>query len=328
MLSRVADSLYWMAKNIERAENNSRIISTRLINVLEADDSEVIANRDWGEIIDICSSFDDYVATDYTQNPDTVIQYLAFQLENPNALLKSIEVARENAKSTREIIPSELFETLNDCYWASKQVDDKQWNYKDVDQLLKQIIQTSFTTQGIIESSLTRDDSYAFIQIGKWLERAEKTSRILTMMCEKMMEDHVQPTEKFYYECLRILQFVNGHEAFLKKYPPSIKSADVLEFLIVDNSFPRSILYCIEHVQDEISTMEDGQVSIYSEALFTILEKATDDLASISTHDATMLELFDFLQKFQGHCNQIGEIFSKTYYLVDPSLSESYQNQS
>ncbi|WP_238378789.1 alpha-E domain-containing protein [Halalkalibacillus sediminis] len=328
MLSRVADSLYWMAKNIERAENNSRILSTRLIDMLEADDTKALAYKDWEEIIDICSSYEDYVLNNEKLEPSSIVQYLTFDQNNMNSLQQILRIARDNAKSTREIIPTELWEHLNDCYWNSKDVDSTDWTLKDVDNLLKQLIQSSFTTQGIIESSLLRGDSYTFLQIGKCLERAEKTSRILTMMCEKLKEDAIDQDETFYYHSLRTLHFVNGHQAFLKKYPPSIKGEDVLTFLISDHTFPRSIVYCIEHVQQAISEMEGGQVSLYSESLFRILDEVKADLEELRIQGSSMDEMIDFLNNFKQHCNQIGDIFSRTYYLVDPKVNGAYQKQT
>ncbi|WP_236634883.1 alpha-E domain-containing protein [Alteribacter lacisalsi] len=319
MLSRVADSLYWMARNIERAENNSRVLSARLINMLEASDSDAIAERDWEEVIEICSSFADYEKEYSTFHPDTIVQYLAFQENNLNSLSNCISNARYNAKSTREIIPHELWECLNECYWNSIDVDRQYWNLKEVDQLLRQIKLASFTSQGVIESSMMRDETYAFIQIGKWLERAEKTARILNVMCEKSMrEAENDNADHHYYYWLAALQFVNGHDAYLKKNPPAITARSVLQFLISDPTFPRSISYCVNHVWDTVKEIEGGKVSHYSEELFDALERVKIEFDDVIINDLKMEELGEFLDQFQNYCNEIGAIFSKTYYLVEP----------
>ncbi|WP_249414105.1 alpha-E domain-containing protein [Alteribacter keqinensis] len=321
MLSRVADSLYWMARNIERAENNSRVLSARLINMLEASDTDAVAERDWEEVIEICASFSDYKQEYSTFNPDTIVQYLAFQEQNPNSLANCIGYARDNAKSAREIIPHELWECLNECYWNSIDVDRQYWNLKEVDHLLREIKLMSFTTQGVIESSMTRDETYTFIQIGKWLERAEKTARILNVMCEKARKEAENPEAHHYYYWLAALQFVNGHDAYLKKYPPTISAKDVLAFLITDGTFPRSIQYCVNHVWDAVKDMEGGKVSHYSEELFDAIERVKIEFDEMKIKDLQMHELGEFLDQFQDHCNNIGRIFSKTYYLIEPADS-------
>lgn len=108
MLSRVADSLYWMARNIERAENNSRVLSVQLIHMLEASDQEVM-DRDWGEVLDICAAKLDYMDRYERIDRETIIQYLTISPINSNSLMNSMNYARENARATRDIIPDDLW---------------------------------------------------------------------------------------------------------------------------------------------------------------------------------------------------------------------------
>ncbi|MFB5663860.1 alpha-E domain-containing protein [Alteribacillus sp. HJP-4] len=319
MLSRVADSLYWMGRNIERAENNARVVSIRLINMLEVSDGEMYSDRDWEEVIEICSSLTEYHLLYHTLDTDSIIQYLSFSDHNLNSISNCVTYARENAKSSRETLPEELWESLNECYWLVKDLNRIDWSIREVHSFLYHIKQLSFTSQGIIESCMPRDVPHAFIQIGKWLERAEKTARILNVISEKTFLIDDKKTADNYYYWLAALQFVNGFDAYLKQYPPVMTAPQVLQFLIGEKVFPRSIRYCIDHVMAAVRDIEDGKVSHYSEELFDAMNRLDQEFQSIDFQKVSQEELKSFLDRFQNHCNEIGSIFSRTYYLLDPA---------
>ncbi|MFC7319457.1 alpha-E domain-containing protein [Halobacillus campisalis] len=315
MLSRVADSLYWMARNIERSENNARIMSTQLIHMLEASDQQVM-DRDWEEILDICASKEDYYERYARMDRETVIQYITLSPMNYNSLQNSMIYARENAKATRDSIPDELWQLINRFYLDEKTQQDQAMTTQSTQAYLKDIIQMSMTAQGIIESTMTRGIPYAFIKIGKWIERAEKTARILNVVCEKTLRDS-SDTENYYY-WLTALQIVNGYDSYIKEHPPTMDPKDVLTFLIENEQFPRSIQYCVDHIMRATHKLESGKISHYSEDLFELLTGIQNEIRQTDISEMTMEELMEFLDHFQNSCYQVSRTFSETYYLVEP----------
>lgn len=316
MLSRVADSLYWMARNIERAENNSRVLSVQLIHMLEASDQE-IADRDWGEVLEVCASQADYYQMYDRIDRETIIQYLTISPLNVNSLMNGMNYARENAKATRDIIPDELWEVLNEFHLSQKDWQELPNTRQHTQEYLKKVTMTSMTAQGVIESTMSRGIPYTFIKVGKWLERAEKTARVLNVICEKNRKASFHSTDNYYY-WLTALQFLNGYDAYIKEYPPTMESKHVLSFLIKESSFPRSIRYCMEHVQDAIQNLEKGKVSHYSEDLFQMLEMVQDEISQTHIEEMNMEELMVFLDHFQDRCHTVSRMFSQTYYLIEP----------
>ncbi|MCP3031055.1 alpha-E domain-containing protein [Halobacillus sp. A1] len=315
MLSRVADSLYWMARNIERSENNARILSTQLIHMLEASDQQVM-DRDWEEILDICASKEEYYERYARMDRETVIQYITLSPMNYNSLQNSMIYARENAKATRDSIPDELWQLINRFYLDEKTQQDQAMTTQSTQAYLKDIIQMSMTAQGIIESTMTRGIPYAFIKIGKWIERAEKTARILNVVCEKTLRDS-SDTENYYY-WLTALQIVNGYDSYIKEHPPTMDPKDVLTFLIENEQFPRSIQYCVDHIMRATHKLESGKISHYSEDLFELLTGIQNEIRQTDISEMTMEELMEFLDHFQNSCHQVSRTFSETYYLVEP----------
>ncbi|UOQ45250.1 alpha-E domain-containing protein [Halobacillus salinarum] len=316
MLSRVADSLYWMSRNIERAENNARALSVQLVHMLEASDQQVL-DRDWEEILEVCASVHDYYAHYDRLDRDTLINYLTINPINVNSLANCMKYARENAKSTRDNIPDELWQVLNKFHLEQKGWEEHSFTIQHTQGYIKHMINTSMTAQGIIESSMTRGNSYTFIKVAKWLERAEKTARILNVVCEKNKKQAVENSNSYYY-WLTGLQLVNGYDAYIKEHPPTMHPAQVLSFLIDEPKFPRSIRYCMNHVLSAVNKLEKGKVSDYSEDLFQILSTVEEELNETNIEEMNMEELMRFLDHFQDRCHTVSRIFTETYYLVEP----------
>jgi uncharacterized alpha-E superfamily protein/transglutaminase-like putative cysteine protease len=323
MLSRVADSLYWMGRNIERAENNARILSVQLIQMLESSEEEILANHDWEIIFEICASkasfepFNQHQES-YGDAGDAIIQYLSFAEDNPNSIANCVRLARENARFTRNHLPNDFWEIWNGFYLYTQQARSTHGSKKDIQQFLQQMKMTSLTAQGDIESSMSRGAAYRFIKIGKWLERAEKTARILNVICNiNGRNENGHPDENYYY-WRSALQLVNGYEAYLKQFPPLMDSKTVLSFLVADDTFPRSIRYCMNHVRDAIRELENGKVTQFSWEMYASLDALMDEFDEVKIKELNSDELSIFLDQFQNSCNEIGRIFAKTYYLIEP----------
>ncbi|WP_181347693.1 alpha-E domain-containing protein [Thalassobacillus sp. CUG 92003] len=316
MLSRVADSLYWMARNIERAETNARVLSVQLIHMLEVSEQHV-SNRDWEEIIEISASLSDYYSGHDGIEREEVIHYLTQDRQNFNSISNCMIYARENAKATRDMIPDGLWEVLNQ-YYLEHTGESRFSSYQQAQHALQLTMQTSTTAQGIVESSMTRGVPYAFLKIGKWLERAEKTARILNVLCEKTLKEKQAANVSNYYYWLTALQQVNGYNAYIKEYPPTMKPEHVLSFIIDNRGFPRSIRYCIDHVMEAIHHLEDGKISHYSQQLFHTLATVQEEFTAAHIDDMSTEELMAFLDRFQNRCQEMSRLFSETYYLIDP----------
>ncbi|MDG5472795.1 alpha-E domain-containing protein [Jeotgalibacillus sp. ET6] len=319
MLSRVADSLYWMSRNIERAENNARVLGVQLIQMLEASSEESLTNYDWETVIEVCGSLEEYNHLYEKLTINNIIDYLAFSESNQSSVLNCVKFARENARITRDIIPGDLFEVWNDLFLESTNMYIPEGSLKEVHGFLKRVKLASLTSQGVIESSMSRGVPYRFIKIAKWLERGEKTARILNVLSEKSNDDRERADGTNYYYWRSALQLLNGYDEYLKKYPPRMNEKDVLTFLISDYAFPRSIQYCMDHVREAIIALEGGKVSHYSWRMYAALDRLMaefdeDKIRSLSVH-----EFSSFLDDFQDRCNDISQVFSQTYYLIEPA---------
>lgn len=178
MLSRVADALYWMARYSERTENNAHIVQIQLLNMLEQSGKDYEYIDHWECVLDICASKEEYASYNGQIRVNSLIDYLLFSETNSNALLTTLYGIRENARISRDSIPIELWELQNAFYlYLQQEISEREKPFPliSLNYFLHNVRKTSMTVTGLIEGSMDRDLPFYLIQIGKWLERAEKT---------------------------------------------------------------------------------------------------------------------------------------------------------
>lgn len=328
MLSRVADSLYWMARNIERSELNARILDVHLTQMVETSSEDLLDGKHWKILFESCSTKEEL--EELKNNPEAhdeeYLRFLAFDSENENSIFSCIRVARENARISRDHLPNELFEIWNDLYLFTHHAEQEQFSIHKLRAFLRNVKVTALTAQGIIESGMSRSVAYRMIKIGKWLERAEKTARILNVVCEQTRETQLLYKGDDYYAWLSALRMLNGYEAYLKVNRPKMDPKTILTFLIADESFPRSIHYNMNHVRAAVDILENAKIAHYSSELYYALESLKNDFDEISIQELNSDDMLAFLNSFQNKCNEVGQIFSRTYYLVEP-VSKQEQTQ-
>ena len=174
MLCRVADSLYWIFRYIERAENLARFLEVGWSMTLDSTRSDI---SEWTSLVDACADRQLFERLHPTSSPDAVIQFITRQKDNPNTIRNCVAMARENARQIRETLPAELFEELNSLYLLLQE-DPGFWQQQLPNQLY-QIRRCCQTLYGIQDCTMQRDQSWLFAKLGKLIERSDKTARLL-----------------------------------------------------------------------------------------------------------------------------------------------------
>lgn len=303
MLRRVADSLYWMSRNIERAENNARVLGVQLIKELEGSEEEITTNHNWNTILEICASVSEFQHLYENRLPtgEAVIEYITFSEHNPNSIYNCAKIARENARMTRDHVPNDLWVSVNEFYLYLNETTQLQWNSKHIHSYLQQVKMASLTTQGIIESLMPQDVCYHIINVGKWLERAENTIRIVNAACE-ITNRIIKGNKIEHFHCGHsALQLVNGHNAYLKQARPKVDSRQVLPFLISDPTFPRSIRYCLNKVNRGIQQLENEGAFVYSRQLKVVMNDLLERCNKLKVENMNLMDhKSDFFELIEG----------------------------
>ncbi len=242
MLSRVANSIYWMNRYLERADNVARFIS---VNVhLTLDLGMAGDEAQWQPLVVTSGDEADYAKRYGKANEKNVIRFLTFDEKNPNSILSCINSARENARTVREVIPGDLWERLNELYHLVQRQRAKQ-RVSDLQEFYKHIRMQNHLFCGLLEDAMSREEGWHFARMGRLIERADKTARLLDVKYFLLL-----PSPEYVdspYDAVQwgaVLKSANAFEMYRKQFH-RIRFRDVAQFLIFETMFPRSMAHCI-----------------------------------------------------------------------------------
>ena len=304
MLSRVADSIYWMTRYIERAENIARFIN---VNRHLSLDMAGTNGSHWQPLIMASGDqelFREKYGHDYSQ--ENVIRFLALDREYANSIISCMGAARENARSVREIISSQMWEQVNRFYLDLKDAARTGLTAEDPHKFFKIIIMRGHMFAGLLYTTMSHGEAFRFALLGQLLERADKTSRILDVkyfMLLPKLEDVNSPYDVIQWAS--VLKSTSGLETYRKQFH-RIVPKQVCNFLIFDTEFPRSIRHCLKTAAlslHRISGTLPGSVSNPAEKS---LGRLCADLDYSDIEDVIMAGMHEYLDDLQVKINQVG----------------------
>ncbi len=245
MLSRVANSIYWLARYIERAENVARSIDVNLQLQLDLPGEE----RPWEPVIQTAGNADAFFKTYSHVNLENALTFLTFDKENPSSIISCVDAARENARCVREIISSELWIAINKFYLKLSDPEVQRQMLLNPHEFYSSVKEFSQLTVGIIQGTMNHDLAWNFARLGTMLERADQTSRILDVKYYILLPDVsmiglVLDTVQW----TAVLKSVSAFEMFRKRYSNATPH-NVADFLLLSSEFPRSLRYCLEQAE-------------------------------------------------------------------------------
>lgn len=316
MLSRVANSLFWMWRYIERAENIARIVDVNLQLLLDYRnlDEERLA-RHWLPIVQTTGEEKQFFKLHKKATGQAVTEFLVFQTDNPNSIVSSINQARENARMVRDQITIEFWEELNRLYWFLKTPQARQVWKDSPTEFFNQIKNSTLQLIGQSYATLIRNEGWWFAQTGKFLERADKTSRILDVRYDLLPERGVPGaiTQSDALAWSAVLRSCTGWDAYKSIYGAEVHPKLVAEFLLFNEDFPRSARFCVSKMNDalrRVSGVAEGRFSNNAEKLAgrLVAELQFTTIDEIFDHG-----LHHYLDEFQARLNDIGVALFDAY---------------
>ncbi len=317
MLSRVANSIYWMNRYIERVENYARFMSVNIN--LSYDVPGLFANQ-WDSIL---TSTGDYGAFHvyYDQaDKDKIIDFMTFDSRNLNSMFRSLGEARENARTIRETLPKEVWEHLNSFYLDFKSFADKPNrdidNHNDFYENIKKGCQLFF---GMMDATFTRNEGYQFASVGKFLERADKTSRFLDIPYFQFdaAAEVKTPTPQELLIWSAVLKSVSALNMYRQQYK-TLRPQFIIELLIKDRDFPRAICYCIKKAEYALYRISGSRPQdSYANQAEKEVSKLKHEIDFTETSDILQQGIHKYLDAFQSKNNNIGLEIFKTYFELE-----------
>ena len=313
MLSRVADSLYWMSRYMERAENDARILDVNLQLLLDLG-GEANAMQHWAPVIASLEETNTFDSLYETADEASVTEFLTLQRENPSSIISCLTRARENARTTREQISSEMWEEINRLYLFVQSDSASRMLLTSPHEFFKCIITGSHLFQGVTDSTMTHGEGWDFIRIGTLIERADCTSRILDMKYHILLpsgEDVGGNVDTIQW--MGVLKSCSGLEAYCKLYVSQVAPWKVAEFLITHQEFPRSIRYCVDSLDQALHSISGVDESRYANEAERLSGRLRSDVAFVTIGEIFEFGLHEYLTQIQERLVEISNAMYATY---------------
>lgn len=306
MLSRVADSLYWMSRYVERAENVARIFDVNLQLMLDLPSKQAAQlQKNWGPIL-ACLGDEKAFAKRYKKpDIDQVADFLVFDRANPDSIAGSLCAARENARTVREEITEEMWEQLNRAYlWITSKGARQSFDRSHYE-FFQRVQKTLQLFQGITDTVMQRGEGWEFIQIGKYLERADKTSRMLDEEFH-LLGPTARGSADGLVQWLTVLRCCNARQTYQQLYESVVHRDKVVQLLLLDDSFPRSIRFCVYHVDQALRRMSGIRPGHFSNLAERLSGQLFAEMCFSTVEDYQAVGLHAAMDTLQLKLNNIG----------------------
>ncbi|MEP6809411.1 MAG: alpha-E domain-containing protein [Chthoniobacterales bacterium] len=315
MLSRVADSLFWMSRYIERAENNARIADVNLQLLLDlANQLEFDPQQQWLPIISSLEENELFASLYAHPNERAAIDFVSLQKKNPNSIYSCLAEARENARTTREQISSEMWEQVNRLYLFVKSDAARKLLRSSPYQFFQRIIAGSHLFQGITHATNTHGEGFHFMRIGRLIERADCTSRLLDVKYHILL-----PTGERVggnvdtIQWMSVLKSCSALEAYRKAYVDQVAPWKVAEFLITHSGFPRSIRFCVDFLDEALHCISGSDEARYANEAERLSGRLRSDLDYVNIGEIFKIGLHEYLTSIQKRLVEINKATYDTY---------------
>lgn len=330
MLCRVADSLFWMSRYIERAENTVRLVDVTHQTLLESEHSnENIGYTHWEPILQTLGEKDAYDEIYKKRSSFNVTEFLTFSPKNFSSVFSCISAARENARTIRDQISTEMWETINRLYLFIKRADAEKVCSKFDFGFFARIKEDSHLFRGILESTFPQDIGYEYIVCGREIERAIKICQILdTKQYMPSMNREVDDAlDAAQYAA--ILRSCTGFEAFHHEYGSDIDTVPVRQFLLLSHKFPRSALFCIKRLQRAMHAISNCPLTLFSNESERLTGRLLSRLNYALAVDVEGEKGIELIDEIKAELEAIAIAFSRQYMgaeIYDP-VAEASQSQ-
>jgi uncharacterized alpha-E superfamily protein len=318
MLSRVADSLYWINRYVERAENISRFVEVSQAMALDCPPGSA---EPWLPLIDASGDRELFDTLFPGATPENVIQFLVREPKNPSCVVNCLASARENARQIRDVITTEMWEQINGFYWALQ--EQEYWQQPPQEQL-REIRRACQLFYGITDATLSRDLSWQFSRLGRLLERADKTTRILDVKYFLLLPS----TEAVggvldELQWIALLRTAGAYQMFRQSQQKAIAPDAVAAFLLLDPIFPRSVRYCLGRIRDSLQIVQGQRVPGPPDDLECLIGLVLARWSYTRIEELITNGLHEAIDHLQQDLNKLHTLIEQRYFIVPTSSPDS-----
>jgi uncharacterized alpha-E superfamily protein len=323
MLSRVADSLYWMSRYLERAEHTTRLLDVNLNLML--DESPSAAERRWQRVLQALGSPKDL---EWHGDPFQLSHTLTFEADHQSSVLGCIIAARENARHVREQVSTEMWHRLNSLYLAVTRPEMQSDMHAEAlltrhtegpTEFLQEVMEAVHQFHGVTDSTMSHGEGWQFIQVGRYMERASATAMLLESYVPELWKEQERSVDgNEYLEWMGLLRSATAFEAYCKVYTADLTAEWILEFLLLDKEFPHSLRFSIDAMRQALESIQGMSGGSRAEQLSRLSGRLRATLSYSSMGEILAGDVVTYLRDIQTQCRQIHNAIYELY--VDYSI--------
>jgi len=310
MLSRVAEAIYWMSRYVERAENVARFIDVNLNMMLDASGGD----QQWWPLVNTTGDHADFEKRYGQATQESAIHFLTFDRANPNSMISCLRAARENARSVREIISSEMWLQLNTFYLKVNDAAGSDKSLETSHDFYTEAKLSSHLFTGITDATMTHGEAWHFCRLGRKLERADKTSRILDVkyfILLPSVTDVGTPLDDTQWAA--VLRSTSAFEMYRKRQG-RISPKGIVQFLLLDHEFPRAIRFCLNASRESLHAISGTPLGSFRNAPEKMLGQLCSDLSYANVDEVVNQGLHEYVDDLQDRMNLVGAGVSETFF--------------
>ena len=319
MLSRVADSLYWTSRHLERAEHTVRLIDINL--GLMLDKSHTSAERRWLRVLAALGS---PPHIEWEGDAYRLVQDLCFHATSPASVVNCIISARENARQIREEISTEQWQRLNRLFHEVSRARTERYSDLQFAEFLPTVIDGVHLFQGVTDTTLSHEEGWQFLQVGRFLERASATAMLLDVYHREVARSAEESVDAYeYLEWVGLLRSCTAFEAYCKGYTADLSYERMLEFLLLNPDFPHSIRYSIDHLHRSLTSIQQHSHQLNVDELMRVSGKLRTVLGYDQISDVFTAGPGNYLRRILQECQRIHDLIYEVYiqYSVQTALA-------
>jgi uncharacterized alpha-E superfamily protein len=332
LLSRVADSLYWMSRYLERAEHTTRLIEVNLNLML--DESAASADRRWQRVLQALGNPKDVY---WKGDPYELVRTLSFDTNTKSSILSLLIMARENSRHVREQISTEQWHRLNSLYLAvtlpglykKTEPGTMQMEPEAPTEFLTQVMEGVHQFQGVSDSTMSHGEGWQFIQVGRYIERASATAALLEAYHAELWGDDAddtttdRPESNEYLDWMGLLRSATAFEAYCKVYTADLTPERILEFLLLDEDFPHSLRFSIDSLQHALDAIQRESGKTRADQVRRLAGRLQGSLSYSGVEEILEGDVVGYLRTIQLQCREIHSTIYELYidYSIQAALA-------
>lgn len=307
MLARVAENMYWMARYIERAEDMARLVNVNTNLLLDL--PKGIAPG-WRPLMTIIGGDDGFIEKyGDVEDEAKALRFLVADRDNPQSIASSVSWARENARTFRDAVPREAWEEINGLYHFTRDNVQSGLTKRGRFAYLASIIRRTQTLTGLLAGCMNQDEGYCFIQLGRQLERADMTTRILDVRTASLIPGEVTELRSFdNIQWMSVLKSLTGYQMYRLEMQVRVQRAVVLQFLFQSRKFPRSVLRCLDELAGRLDMLPNA------EAPLRVVNRMKRTLTDAEVRGLSQESLHDFIDELQIGLGEVHSSLDATFF--------------